>query len=146
MSGMAGVAALTFTLTPDPIDPGNVAKEVAASADGAVVTFVGIVRVDSRGRRVERLEYEAYGSMAESEMAKILGEMRERFGVERARVVHRVGKCGIGEPSVVIVVAAPHRAAAFDACRHCIDELKKRVPIWKREVYEGGAEWIGDRS
>jgi molybdopterin synthase catalytic subunit len=72
--------------------------------------------------------------------------MRARFGVERARVVHRVGICGIGEPSVAIAVAAPHRAAAFDACRYCIDELKKRVPIWKREVYESGAEWVGDRS
>jgi molybdopterin synthase catalytic subunit len=135
-----------FALHAQPLDPGLAASQVPSSADGAVVVFLGIVREESRGRRVVRLEYEAYGSMAEAEMARIFAEMAERFGVERARVDHRVGICGIGDPSVAIAVAAPHRAAAFDACRYCIDELKKRVPIWKKEVYEGGAEWIGERS
>ena len=146
MSGMGGAAGLEFTLTADPIDPGKVGIGVASPADGAIATFVGIVRDEARGKRVARLEYEAYGSMAEGEMRKIFAEMERRFGVKRARVVHRTGVCQVGEASVVIAVAAPHRSAAFDACRFCIDTLKETVPIWKREVYEGGAEWIGDRS
>jgi len=138
--------SFTFLLTGSPIDPGAVAAAVPEAADGAVVLFVGVVRDNARGKRVVRLEYEAYGSMAETEMQQIFEEMRSRFGVERARVEHRTGTCAVGEPSVAIAVAAPHRAAAFDACRYCIDTLKQTVPIWKREVYADGAEWIGDRS
>ena len=108
--------------------------------------FSGVVRNEARGREVVRLEYEAYDAMARSEMERIFATMRARFGVERARVVHRTGACAIGEPAVVIAVAAGHRGAAFDACRYCIDALKESVPIWKREVYADGAEWIGDRS
>lgn len=135
-----------FLLTADKLDAGEAARGLHGDSDGAVAVFVGVVRNEARGRRVTRLEYEAYGSMAEGEMRKIFAEMERRFGVKRARVVHRTGVCQLGEASVVIAVAAPHRAAAFDACRYCIDTLKETVPIWKREVYEGGAEWIGDRS
>lgn len=143
---MSGESHFSFALSSAPLDPGALAAGVPTPADGAVVLFVGVVRESARGRSVLRLEYEAYGSMAEREMEAIFREMRERFGVLRARVVHRTGPCRVGEPSVAIAVAAPHRAAAFDACRFCIDRLKETVPIWKREVYEGGAEWIADRS
>lgn len=114
--------------------------------DGAVASFVGVVRNVARGQPVVRLDYEAYGSMAETEMQAIFETMRQRFAITGARVVHRVGTCRIGDPSIVIVVAAPHRAAAFDACRYCIDRLKETVPIWKHEYYENGAAWIGERS
>jgi molybdopterin synthase catalytic subunit len=140
------VTSLTFELSAEPIDVASVTAFLASPSDGAVVVFAGIVRNEARGRPVVRLEYEAYDSMARSEMERIFAAMRERFGVERARVVHRTGRCEIGEPSVVIAVAAPHRAAAFDACRLCIDELKAAVPIWKKEFYADGSEWIGERS
>lgn len=143
---MAAELDSSFRLSDRPLDAAAVLRDLHDATDGAVACFVGVVRGESRGRRVERLEYEAYGSMAEREMAKIFAAMAERFGVRRARVVHRTGVCRVGEPSVVIAVAAPHRDAAFDACRYCIDTLKRTVPIWKREVYEDGAEWIGDRS
>ena len=138
--------AFTFEVSAKPIEPAAVAAGLAAPADGAVVVFVGVVRDEARGRAVVRLEYEAYDAMARTEMEAIFAAMRERFGVTRARVVHRTGVCAIGEPSIVIAVAAAHRGAAFDACRYCIDTLKTTVPIWKREVYADGAEWIGDRS
>lgn len=136
----------TFELSAAAIDPGAIAAGAHAAADGAVVVFTGVVRDSARGRRVTRLEYEAYGSMAESEMNIIFKNMREKFNITSARVVHRTGACVVGDPSIVIVVCAPHRADAFDACRYCIDTIKQTVPIWKREVYEGGTEWIGDRS
>ncbi len=138
--------AFTFELSAAPLDLPAIEAGVATVADGAVVVFVGVVREHARGKRVLRLEYEAYGSMAQTEMDRIFAAMRERFGVERARVVHRTGVCGLGEPSIAIVVAAPHRAAAFDAARYCIDTLKETVPIWKREVYSDGVSWIGERS
>jgi molybdopterin synthase catalytic subunit len=136
----------SFELTGRTLESGEAARGLHRACDGAVVVFAGVVRDEARGRRVTRLEYEAYGSMADTEMRKIFAAMEAKFGVKAARVVHRVGVCQVGEASVVIAVAAPHREAAFDACRYCIDTLKKTVPIWKREVYEGGAEWIGDRS
>lgn len=114
---------------------------------GGIVHFLGVARESSHHspKKVLRLEYEAYPSMAESEMERIFAEMRERFGVEKAIVLHRTGKVEIGEPAVAISVATPHRAEAFDACRYLIDELKKRVPIWKKEVYADGSEWVGCR-
>ncbi|MBI3818589.1 MAG: molybdenum cofactor biosynthesis protein MoaE [Planctomycetes bacterium] len=140
------MSSFTFHLSASPIDPGAIAEDAHTPADGAVVTFVGVVRAEARGRRVTRLEYEAFGAMAETEMLQIFESMRAQFKITSARVVHRTGICQIGDPSIVIVVAAPHRGAAFDACRYCIDTLKQTVPIWKREMYEGGAEWVGDRS
>lgn len=115
--------------------------------EGGVVQFFGVARRSSHhsSKEVIRLEYEAYGPMAETEMESIFAEMRGRFGVEKAIVLHRIGKVELGEAAVAIGVAAEHRAEAFDACRFLIDELKSRVPIWKKEVYADGSEWVGCR-
>jgi len=129
-------------IQPGPIDVAALLAAVGSDADGAVASFVGIVRNENAGHRVLFLEYEAYAGMAEREMEAIATEARDRFGVSRVAVVHRVGRLEVGEASVAIAVAAPHRAAALEACRFVIDTLKRTVPIWKREHVEGGAVWI----
>jgi MoaE-MoaD fusion protein len=116
-------------------------KGMAEPEDGAVVTFEGVVRNNSRGRRTLFLDYEAYEAMALNEMEKLSQAALERFVVRDVRVLHRIGRLQIGEASVVIAVASAHRAAAFDACRWLIDTLKKTVPIWKKEHFEDGAVW-----
>ena len=126
----------------EPIRPEELIAAVRSDGDGAVATFVGVVRDHNRGRRVLRLEYHAYDSMAASEMQRIEDEVRERFDVSDVVLVHRLGTLAIGEASVAIAVAAPHRAAAFAGCRHAIERLKESVPIWKKEVFEGGEAWI----
>jgi molybdopterin synthase catalytic subunit len=111
------------------------------------VTFLGTTRETSPGdpRPVEALDYEAYDAMALAEMRAIAAETRERFGPLGIAMVHRTGRVALGEPSVAVVVAAPHRGAAFDACRYAIDALKSRVPVWKRERYrDGGTAWIAN--
>ncbi len=125
-----------------PIDPAAVAADARGDGDGAVSVFLGTVRDVSSGRRVLFLEYEAYASMAEREMEGIAEEAIARFGVTKVAMIHRVGRVEIGEASVAIAVAAPHRSAAMDACRFVIDTLKASVPIWKSEHFEGGAVWI----
>jgi molybdopterin synthase catalytic subunit len=135
---------LRFTSERIALEP--LIEEVRSDGDGAVVSFLGVVRDHARGKRVRFLDYEAYPPMAEVQMRLLFEEARERFGLERALVVHRTGRLMIGEASVAIVVATPHRAAAFDACRHLIDRLKETVPIWKKETYEDGSDWIGERS
>lgn len=120
--------------------------EVRSDADGALACFVGVVRENSRGKRVLYLDYEAYPPMAEVQMQKIFCEAEAQFGLERALVVHRTGRLAIGEASIAIVVATPHRGNAFDACRHLIDRLKESVPVWKKEHYDDGSAWIGERS
>jgi molybdopterin synthase catalytic subunit len=127
-------------LVHEPIDLGAVSS--ASPADGAVCVFVGVVRNENQGRRVERLEYEAYEEMALPLMEEIAAETRHRFPVTEVRLVHRLGRLEIGEASVVVVVCSPHRAEAFAACRHAIDALKARVPIWKKEHYADGAAWL----
>lgn len=114
---------------------------------GGIVHFLGVARVSSHHteKKVIRLEYEAYEAMAREEMERIFAEAKAKFGVESVVVKHRVGRVEIGEPAVAISVATPHRGEAFDACRFLIDELKKRVPIWKKEVYADGSEWVGCR-
>ena len=131
-----------------PIDVAALIASVGSGADGAVASFVGTVRNENAGHRVLFLEYEAYAGMAEREMEAIAADARAQFGISRVSVVHRVGRLEIGEASVAIAVAAPHRAAALDACRFVIETLKRTVPIWKREHVEGGAVWIegGGRS
>jgi molybdopterin synthase catalytic subunit len=124
------------------IDAAALASDVRGDGDGAVCSFLGTVRNVNAGRRVLFLEYEAYASMAEREMERIAAEAIARFGVSCVGIVHRVGRVEIGEASVAIAVAAPHRAAALDACRFVIDTLKRTVPIWKREHFEGGTVWI----
>jgi len=126
-----------------PIDVEELAREVASPAAGAIVTFTGTTRHDNVGRRVLRLEYEAYEPMALSEMRKLAREAGERWDILRIAIRHRVGLVEIGQISVAIAVAAAHRAEAFEACRFAIDRLKEVVPIWKKEYFEGGEVWIG---
>jgi molybdopterin synthase catalytic subunit len=140
------VSGGAFRLTSDRIDLGAVVAEVADDQAGAVATFVGTTRAHSRGRAVEYLEYEAYEGMAEQEMARIAEELKSRYDLCAVAVTHRVGRVEIGETSVAIAVSAPHRADALAACKDAIDTLKQTVPLWKKEVYEGGEEWIGKGS
>ncbi|HJU48264.1 MAG TPA: molybdenum cofactor biosynthesis protein MoaE [Gaiellaceae bacterium] len=140
------VSGGAFLLSETPLSLDAAVAEVATDAAGAIATFVGTTRSRSRGRQVIRLEYEAYAGMAEGEMERIAAELRERYDVSDIAIHHRVGVVGIGESSVVIAVSAPHRADALAACKDAIDTLKVRVPLWKKEVYEGGEEWIGQGS
>ncbi|MDX1387675.1 MAG: molybdenum cofactor biosynthesis protein MoaE [Acidobacteriota bacterium] len=134
-------------LQTEPIRVETLVGEIRGDEDGAVEVFLGTVRNHNAGRRVLYLEYHAYPGMAEGEMAKLEHEAVERYGVSRVAIVHRTGRLEIGEVSVAIVVASPHRAPAQDACRFVIDTLKKTVPIWKKEYFEGGTVWIeGERS
>ena len=135
-----------FLLSEAPLSLERVVAEVASDDAGAIATFVGTTRARSRGRDVVRLEYEAYEGMAESEMERIAGMLRERHDVLAVAIHHRVGRVEIGETSVVIAVSAAHRGAALDACRDAIDTLKQTVPLWKKELYVGGEEWIGQGS
>ena len=132
-------------LSDKPLDVEQIRNSVRTDADGAVVTFVGVVRESARGKQVRELVYEAYGSMARKQMEALIAEATRRFEVGEVAIVHRVGTLKIGEASVVIAVAAPHRGAAFDACEWLIDELKRTVPIWKKEIYTEGEAWIDDR-
>jgi molybdopterin synthase catalytic subunit len=137
------VSGGSFTVHEGPLDLAALVAEVSDPGAGAIATFIGTTRDHSRGRTVTLLEYDAYPEMAEAEMAKIGEAVRERHGVTRIAISHRTGVVPIGEASVMIAVSAPHRAAALDACRDAIDTLKQTVPIWKKEVFEGGEEWIG---
>ena len=140
------VSGGAFRLTADPIDLGAVVVEVEDERAGAIATFVGTVRAESRGRTVVRLEYEAYEGMAENVMAELAAELENRYELCAVAITHRVGVCEIGEASVAIAVSAPHRQDALAACKDAIDTLKETVPLWKKEVYEGGEEWIGRGS
>jgi molybdopterin synthase catalytic subunit len=132
-----------FKIVEQAIDPRELIEYVRTDADGAVDVFLGVARRWSRGREVVHLEYEAYPEMATRKMEQIAEEVRVRFGVERIAIVHRVGTLQIGEASVCIAVASPHRAEAFRACHYAIDRLKEIVPIWKKEVWADGSQWIG---
>jgi molybdopterin synthase catalytic subunit len=140
------VSGGAFVLSGEPLSLERAAAEVASDGAGAIATFVGTTRARSRGRDVIRLEYEAYEGMAEAEMERIAGALRDRHDVIDVAIHHRVGPVEIGETSVVIAVSAAHRAAAYDACREAIDTLKQTVPLWKKELYVGGEEWIGQGS
>jgi MoaE-MoaD fusion protein len=135
-----------FRLSEAPLSLEDVVEEVQSDEAGAVATFVGTTRNRSRGRDVLYLEYEAYEGMAESIMGELADRLKKRHELCEIAIHHRVGRVDIGEMSVVIAVSAPHRAAALTACREAIDELKVAVPLWKKEVYEGGEEWIGRGS
>ena len=113
---------------------------------GAIATFIGTTRDHNEGRRVIALEYEAYPEMAEKELARIGEEAKKRWDIQRMAIVHRIGPVQISEPSVIIAVSAAHRDAAFQACRFAIEEIKRSVPIWKKEGFEGGEVWIGTQS
>lgn len=138
---VAGGAPL-FRVVDRPLALSEVVDAVAAPGLGGVVTFTGNVRDETRGRKVVRLEYEAYQAMAERKLAEIGEELARAHGA-RVAIVHRVGVLAPGEAAVVIACAAPHRAPAFRACEACIERLKQDVPIWKREVYADGSAWVG---
>jgi MoaE-MoaD fusion protein len=125
----------------EPIDAAALIGHVHTASDGAVVTFDGCVRNQSHGRRTLYLDYESYESMAGAKIREIAAALHEKFAIDRVAIAHRLGRLEIGETSVFIAVSAPHRSAAFAACRYAIDTLKRTVPIWKKEYFEDGAVW-----
>ncbi len=147
-SGIAGSLPVStfandfFELTTDAIDVGAVARRVVLPECGATVTLDGYAREWTRGRRTLYLVYEAYAPMAESELKRLGREVHARFEIAHIGIVHRTGRLEIGETSVVIAVSAPHRQAAFAACEWAIKELKRTVPIWKKEFFEDGEVWV----
>jgi MoaE-MoaD fusion protein len=140
------VSGGAFRLSDAPLALDAVVDEVRSDEAGAIATFTGTTRVHSRGRTVTHLEYEAYQGMAEEVMAQIADELKHRYELCEVAIHHRIGRVGIGETSVVIAVSAPHRQDALAACKDAIDSLKETVPLWKKEVYEGGEEWVGRGS
>lgn len=142
VAGGAGEAR-HVRLLDEPLSLDRVVAAVSGPGMGGIVTFTGTVRRHSRGVVVERLEYEAYGTMAVREMTRLCEELEAELPGVKLAVEHRVGVLAIGDIAVVIAAAAPHRAEAFTACRAMIDRLKDRVPIWKKEIGEDGAEWVG---
>ncbi len=141
VSGGSGMCSLSET----PLDVGDVVARVAGPGMGGIVTFIGAVRDNARGREITHLEYESYPAMAEREMEKISAEASERWPGTRVAIAHRAGHLAIGDLAVVVVAAAPHRGEAFSACRYAIDTLKETVPIWKKEVATDGEYWVDDR-
>jgi molybdopterin synthase catalytic subunit len=131
-----------FRLTADPLDANAVAAVVSSADCGAVATFVGLVRNDNGGRRVLWLEYEAYVPLALKALARIDEEAGEKWPSIALAIHHRIGRLEIGQPSIVIAAASPHRPEAFAACRYAIERIKQIAPIWKHEHFEGGAVWI----
>jgi molybdopterin synthase catalytic subunit len=133
-----------FEITREPIDKQGLEQRLLTGASGAMVTFDGVVRNQTAGRRVVTLQYDAYVPMAIKEMSRVGDEVRERWPeVDRIGIIHRFGELKISESSVVIVITSPHRRVAFEACHYAIDRLKQTVPIWKKEVFEDGEEWVG---
>jgi MoaE-MoaD fusion protein len=131
-----------FTLTNSVIDAQSMARELQRPEDGAVVVFEGVVRNNTKGRATRHLEYECYAEMALAQMARIGREIAEQWPIGRIAMTHRLGKLGIGEASVAIVVTAPHRRAAFEASLEGINRLKRETPIWKKEFFEDGEIWV----
>ena len=135
-----------FQVTDRPIQLQELVDFVADPEAGAIVTFIGTTRNNNEGRKVIGLDYEAYPEMAEKELARLGEEAKKKWEICRIAIVHRIGPVQITEPSVIIAVSAAHREPAFAACRFAIEEIKRTVPIWKKEVYEGGEIWIGTQS
>jgi molybdopterin synthase catalytic subunit len=135
-----------FRLSETPLSVEAVVREVESDDAGAVATFIGTTRRHSRGRTVLHLDYEAYEGMAEAMMRRLADDLAAKHDLLAVAIHHRVGRVEVGETSVVIAVSSAHRAAALEACREAIDTLKVSVPLWKKEVYEGGEEWIGQGS
>lgn len=132
-----------FKVTTEPLSVQQVNDLVKQPTDGAVVTFDGIVRNNFDGRPVEYLEYEAYAIMAEKKLAEVGAEVQQKFAIGAIAMVHRIGRLEIGESSIVIAVAAPHRHAAFEACAYAMDRVKAEVPVWKKEFFADGADhWV----
>jgi len=132
-----------FKVTTEPLKVQEVNDLVKRPTDGAVVTFDGIVRNNFDGRPVDYLEYEAYAAMAEKKLVEVAAEVRQKFAVGEVAMVHRIGRLEIGESSIVIAVAAPHRHAAFEACAYAMDRVKEDLPVWKKEFFtDGEAHWV----
>jgi molybdopterin synthase catalytic subunit len=131
-----------FSVSAAPIDAAAVAASIAADSDGAVALFVGLVRDNNAGRRVQWLEYEAYAPLAVKTFERIADEAADRWPEARLAIHHRTGRLAIGEASVAIAAASPHRSDAFAVCRYAIERVKQIVPIWKHEHFEGGEVWI----
>jgi MoaE-MoaD fusion protein len=140
------VSGGSFLISADPLDIAAVLAEAADDEAGAVASFVGTVRRRSRDRTVLYLEYEAFEEMAEPMLRALADDLTAKHGLSKVAIHHRVGRVEIGEPSVAIAVSAPHRAAALAACTEAIDTLKATIPLWKKEFYEGGEEWLGRGS
>jgi molybdopterin synthase catalytic subunit/molybdopterin converting factor small subunit len=140
------VSGGSYVVTDEPLSLDRAVAEVADARAGAIATFTGTVRNVSRDRDVRHLEYDAYAEMAEEVMAELAARLRARYDVHAVAIHHRIGRVEIGDATVVIAVSAPHRHDALAACRDAIDELKETVPVWKKEVYQGGEEWIGRGS
>jgi molybdopterin synthase catalytic subunit len=137
------VPAAYAAVTDQPLDAARLLADSVHPDDGAALLFWGVVRNQNEGRPVSHLEYHAYAEMAERTLHRIAEEAIGRFGVGEVRVVHRVGRLAVGEASVAVCVAAPHRGEAYEASRYVIEELKKRVPVWKREGYtDGDSDWV----
>ena len=140
------VSGGAFRLSDEPLSLDDAVREVASDDAGAIAAFTGTTRAHSRGRAVVRLEYEAYEGMPEAEMERIAADLQQRHSLIAVAIHHRVGIVGVGETSVVIAVSSAHRAGALAACAEAIDTLKGTVPLWKKEIYVGGEEWIGQGS
>lgn len=136
---------MTAILTNRPLEPEKLTALVQRPSNGATVTFLGVTRDHNDGRRVRYLEYEAYEEMAVQELRRVVDELKARWPVDVA-VAHRLGRLEVGEVSLVVAVASAHRREAFEACAEAVDRIKMTVPIWKREVFEGGYVWIGSEE
>ena len=131
-----------FEITSDVLDPAPLVAAVRRDESGAVALFYGVVRNENMGRSVQYLEYDAYPEMAIKQMKEVAEEVRARYPVTGVGVLHRIGRLEIGETSLLVAVSSGHRGEAFDACHFAVDRIKQIVPIWKKEVWENGEEWI----
>ena len=141
-----GTQEAMIEITHDVLDPEAVTAKVRKDSNGAVVTFLGSTRDHNSGRKVLHLEYEAYRPMADNQLGRIADEIRQRWAVDDVAISHRLGRLEIGELSLVVSVASPHRKEAFEACQYSIDRIKQAVPIWKKEFFEGGDVWVGSQE
>ncbi len=131
-----------FAITRDRLEPQPLIESVRRDESGAVALFYGVVRNENLGRAVRYLEYDAYEEMALKKMCQVGEEVRERFPISEVGILHRIGRLEIGETSLLVAVSSPHRKEAFDACHYAVDRVKQTVPIWKKEVWDDGSEWI----
>ena len=144
-AGGADTGEDRFRVTEEPLDPSAAAdlvELVRRDEAGAVALFYGVVRNHNRGRRVLYLEYDAYPSMAVKKMREVAAELRSRWEITDVAISHRIGRLEVGETSLLVAVSAPHRREAFEACHHAVDRIKEIVPVWKKEVWEGGETWV----
>lgn len=133
-------------ITSETLNPENITNTVKRNSNGAVVTFLGVTRNFSEGRNVLHLEYEAYQPMAQKTLEQIRAEVKEHWNIDDIAIAHRIGRLDIGDISLVVAIGSPHRKEALEASEYAIDRIKQIVPIWKKEIFEGGEEWLGDED